>query len=165
MRFRRSKAIEAVRDKDRPPVTFSGFAEPVPYLYEFRTSEGEHIYLHEMDCVSIHLNPMSRRLVLTFECIASEEMNHPVTLVLRFEEAEILQWCDDPATPAQLIESGSPSRIRGQVSDLTHFDNETFAVQLLDVTVTFIASSVACHARPGKPTNVAINDARPPRAG
>ena len=51
--------------KDRPQATFSGFAEPISELYEFRTNEGEHIYLHEMDCVSIHFNPMSRRLVLT----------------------------------------------------------------------------------------------------
>ena len=172
MRFRWGRALgtagqaqETAPIRTYPPPTFHGFAQPVPNLWEFWTSDGHYIYLKEMACVSIHFNPMSRLLELTFECIASEEMNHPVTLVLRFEEAEILQWCDDPATPAQLIESGSPSRIRGQVSDLTHFDNETFAVQLLDVTVTFIASSVACHARPGKPTNVAINDARPPRAG
>ena len=149
MRFRRSKAIEAVRDKDRPPVTFSGFAEPVPYLYEFRTSEGERIYLHEMDCPSIHFNPMSRRLVLAFECIASETMHYPLTLSLTFEEAQIVEWSDDASDPATLTASGAPERIRGQVSDLSYNENGTFSLELLHDSVTFEAASVMCQILPG----------------
>ena len=64
-----------------PPVTFSGFAEPAPYLYEFWTSEGQHVYLHDMECVSIQFAPMSRQLDLTFERIESELTDHPLAHV------------------------------------------------------------------------------------
>ena len=58
MRLRRQAAQTPTAAPARPSFTHIGFAaETVPNLYEFRTSDGYYVYLHEMDCVGIHFEP------------------------------------------------------------------------------------------------------------
>ncbi len=125
-----------------PPVTFSGFAEPAPYLYEFWTSEGQHVYLHDMECVSIQFAPMSRQLDLTFERIESELTDHPLSLTLSFQEARVCQWHDDATDDGLLSAAPSPERVRGQVTELIQREGAAFSLLLLDVGVEFEARSV-----------------------
>lgn len=145
----RNRAQTPAAAPDFRPTTFNGFTEPVPYLYEFRTSEGQYIYLHEMDCVNIQYAPMSRRLELVFECTSSELMDHPLTLTLNFDEAKVHQWLDDATDETTLTSTADPQRVRGQVTDLAQVGEAAFSLRLLDVRVDFEARSVACNVRPG----------------
>jgi len=118
MRLPWNRADAARFNREHQRLRFSGFAEPVPDLYEFRTSDGHYIFLHEMACVSIQFSPVSRDLGLTFECVASDLMDHPLTATLTFGDAEITQWVDDVADPSMFNSSGKPTRLRGQVGGL-----------------------------------------------
>ena len=144
MRFLRKRAPIPAEHGPRP-VTFSGFAELVPYLYEFRTSGGQDIYLHDMDCVGIKFTPSSRRLDLRFHCPAAVLAPHPLTLTLTFDEAKIYQWLDDAVTESE----PTPAEVRGQVRDLSQDVGNVFSLQLLDVYLIFEASSVTCIVEPG----------------
>lgn len=150
MRVRRSNTHAWPASPRRPPATYSGFDEAVPNLYEFRTSDGYCVYLHEMDCVGISFEPISRRLALTFECVASDLMD-PLTLVLTFDETRISEWRDVRTDEATLVNAGS-RRVRGQVSDLGQLGDADFGLQLLDVYVSFEARSVRCNVVPGVPS-------------
>ena len=150
MRLRRNEPQTPTATTRRPPATYSGFAEPVPNLYEFQTSDGHYVYLHEMDCVGIFFEPTRRRLDLSFECITSDVMD-PLTLVLTFDETRILEWRDDVSDEATLANAGSP-RIRGQVSDLGQLGEGHFDLHLLDVYLNFEARSVRCKVVPGSPS-------------
>lgn len=149
MRLGRNRARTPAAAPDLRPATFHGFAEPVPYLYEFRTSAGQYIYLHEMDCVNIQFAPMSRRLELVFECASSEVMEHPLTLTLNFDEAKVHQWLDDATDDTALTSAANAERVRGQVTDLVQVGEAAFSLRLLDVRLDFEARSVACTVRPG----------------
>lgn len=145
-----TRAQKPAPAKERVHPRFSGFAEDPPDLYEFLTSEGEHICLHEMDCVSFHFNPMSRRLDLAFEIIgASTVMRYPLTVTLSFDETQFLQWHDDPSDLSTLAASREPTRIRGQVSDLSYNKDGSFSLQLFDLDLSYEAVSVTCLVRPG----------------
>lgn len=101
-----------------------------------------------MDCVSVHFNPMSRRLDLAFET-SSAYVRYPLTVTLSFDEAQFLEWHDDPSDLSTLNASGEPTRIRGQVTDLSYNDNGTFSLQLFDLDLTYEAVSVTCRVRTG----------------
>lgn len=149
MRLGRNRAQTPATAARFRPATFKGFTEPVPYLYEFRTSEGQYISLHEMDCVNIQFAPMSRRLELVFECASSEVMEHPLTLTLNFDEAKVHQWLDDATDDTALTSAANAERVRGQVTDLVQVGEAAFSLRLLDVRLDFEARSVACTVRPG----------------
>lgn len=144
MRFLRKRASTPAEPGPRP-VTFNGFAELVPYLYEFRTSGGQDIYLHDMDCVGIKFTPSSRRLDLGFHCPAAVLAPHPLSLTLSFDDTKIYQWVDDTVTESE----PTPTEVRGQVSDLSQDVGNVFSLILLDVYLIFEASSVTCTVEPG----------------
>jgi len=106
-----------------------------------------------MDCVGIFFEPTRRRLDLSFECITSDVMD-PLTLVLTFDEARILEWRDDVSDEASLANAGSP-RIRGQVSDLGQLGDAHFDLSLLDAYLRFEARSVRCNVVLGPPFRAA----------
>jgi hypothetical protein len=46
-------------DLGRPKPTFIGFAEGDTDLYEFHTSSGEYVYVHDMECIGIDFRPLT----------------------------------------------------------------------------------------------------------
>ncbi|WP_152024616.1 hypothetical protein [Tessaracoccus flavescens] len=127
-------------------VTFTGFAEPSPDLYEFHTVDGSVIFLHEMECLRVAYDPIHLSLELVFECLESEVMDHPMTVHLLFEGAQILRWLtsgDSLPSP-----DGRPSQAGGQVSDLGRC-GDVFHLSLLDVELEFSARIVTCRVRRG----------------
>lgn len=116
-------------------VTYVGFKERVPYLYEFFTEAGEHVYLHDMACVGIDFAPLRRELTLTFVTVDGAVIK-PMTATLTFSGAHLLEWDSDPT------EDG-PDKYAGQVTDLC-WDDGVFALVLLENHVYFDAVTVTC---------------------
>jgi hypothetical protein len=151
---------------DRPAPVFVGFRDGqtpwVGALYEFWTASGQYVYLHEMTCVDMSYQPLSRRLVLTFECVASDLMP-PSVVVLSFDDAEIYQWETDFSGTEW---TASEPRVRGQVSGLDCWGDPpdsgnlgvSFHLGLFDVTVSLFASTVTCEMThgPWRPGNAPL---------
>lgn len=135
---------------DRPAPIYVGFADGG--VYEFTTTAGQYVYLHEAECVDMRYRPLARQLELTFECIESELMAQS-TVILTFDDAEIFQW------ETAFKESGTADpapRVRGQVGDLSllqegpHASNSgsSFHLRLFEVAVSFFASKATCNVQP-----------------
>jgi hypothetical protein len=139
----------------RPAPVYLGFAEPEPDLYEFRTETGVYVYLHELDCVEVEYLPLTRTLRLTFDG-GPTDLVPAMTVTLTFTEAEVYQWQSLGAPVAPAVVDANP-RLRGQVSGLdsmregpgSAYTGVSFHLSLLDVAVSFFASTVVVEARAG----------------
>lgn len=127
-------------DFGRPKPKFIGFAEGDTDLYEFHTSSGEYVYVHDMECIGIDFRPLTRQLLLTLENSSSDLMAR-LALVLTFEGAEVYQWEIRGEGDATGTEQ---ARDRGQVSDLSMIGPASFSISLLELAVSFHATSVTC---------------------
>ncbi|WP_155992878.1 hypothetical protein [Nocardioides sp. URHA0020] len=97
--------------------------------------------------------PLSRQLALTFECVSSDLMPESV-VILTFDDAQIYQWETDFDDRAD-----NDARLRGQVSgfdamhgppDSGNLAGVSFHLHLVDVSVSFYASTVSCDYRTGR---------------
>jgi hypothetical protein len=139
----------------RPAPVYVGFADPEPDLYEFRTDTGVYVFLHELDCVEIEYLPLTRTLRFTFDG-GPTDLVPAMTVALTFTDAEIYQWQPVGEPVAQAVVDTTP-RVRGQVSAFdsmrdgpdSPYPGVSFHLSLLDVAVSFFATTVRCEVREG----------------
>jgi len=117
-------------------------------LYEFWTSTGVPVRLHDTVLTSIELRPIDRTLILRFEYEDSawmppEAVQTPV-IVMEFDDVTILEWlqaADDGEEP--------PAEAFGQVADFGHFNRNTFQLTtyLSDIQFTAARATVTLQRR------------------
>lgn len=115
-------------------------------LYEFRTTPGAHVYLHDTDLRRVTIDVGAPgRLQLTFEYdpewVPAELALTPI-IHFDFQDATILEWEVDPDT------AGDPAAPQGQVS---HFDwdgQDGFSLQTYGQSLAFTAGLVSVYVLP-----------------
>ncbi|WP_409485227.1 hypothetical protein [Arsenicicoccus dermatophilus] len=107
-------------------------------LYQFVTTDGTYVTLHELACAGVDVRFLERTLTLLF---THERSSGPV-LRMHFAGARILRWRLD--TPV------APDEHRGQASDLWWDNRQTFALYLIDDEIAFTATrlTVTTHGMP-----------------
>ncbi|HWD84034.1 MAG TPA: hypothetical protein VG497_34265 [Kribbella sp.] len=103
-------------------------------LFEFWTSEGVPVRLHDMDLISIELRPVDRLLVLRFEYTErqwtpAEAAATPV-VVMRFEGVTIREWTQEEA----------PVEALGQVEDFEYDGGRAFRLTTYSAVMDFLAT-------------------------
>lgn len=129
------------KESPRPEPVFLGFADGQPDLQEFRTSDGHHVDLDDLECVAIDFRPLTRNLVITFEAQATPTLPREIAK-FTFSDAQIYQWEDDPTADAFFSERGQ--RLHGQVSFFAYSGDGCFCLSLFDQGVAWVASAVRC---------------------
>jgi hypothetical protein len=119
--------------------TLVGFADENPYLYEFDTSSGEHIFLHDTECTVIKYQPVEQRLTICFDFGDTEfAEGSPTNARVVFTMDGVLDFeC------FYSVVDGDYPAARGQVCDFVCRDSR-LELSLMDLQVFFTASRIEC---------------------
>lgn len=104
-------------------------------LYQFETTDGTCVTLHDLDCAGIDVRPLERTVTLSF----TDDSGPAPVLTMRFEGARILSWRSEP--------SPAPADHAGQVRDLAWDNGQEFELHLIDDVVAFTATRLTVTAR------------------
>lgn len=155
--FRRGGAPDVMtvhrrRQRERPPVTFSGvdasdLGSPQFRPYEFRTDSGVEVRLHDMDLLGfdygVHAATLTLRFAYTDPAWTPAEAVATPVAVFRFTGVTVWRWEDEPDL------AGTPPAARGEVLDVDHVPTaRVFAVTTAATRLTFSADHLAVHMEP-----------------
>ena len=112
-------------------------------LYEFWTDNGEHIYLHDTDLVSVeHLPGPPAALVVRFQYdrdwTPAELAGKPL-VVFRFEDVRVSAWEEDDEAFADLTRNPQARSAAGQVSNFDWDGQDYFGLSTFLMHLTFTA--------------------------
>jgi hypothetical protein len=136
--------VGVTKDKDRGITSPGG-------LYEFRTEEDFHIYLHDTDFTLLTYEP-ARPTTLVLEFVYDPQGTPPElaktpVVVFRFEDVRIVEWSEDQEGRDLLTtDADAPP---GQVSLFDWDGTDLFTLDTFIVRLVFQAqrAEVSVHAR------------------
>lgn len=117
-------------------------------LYEFWTTEGVPVRLHDATLISIEVRPVDRKLVVRFDYddpqwIPPEAVEAPV-IMMEFEDATVSEWIQDSTD----VDDDAPAEVNGQVSDFAHFNGNEFLLTTYQSEIQFTAAKLTVRLRP-----------------
>ena len=119
-------------------------------LYEFWTTGGMPVYLHDTTLISMELRPRDRKFVVRFEYSAPQwtppAASQTPIVVMEFGEVTLLEWIQESGGGQD-----TPADINGQVSDFAHVSPNLFQLTTYQSDISFTAASLTVTLRPREP--------------